>query len=279
MNSPTYSTSTGGFPLGHHLEMIQDKRRVDAIKSAIDVHSSSQREFLEIGFGSGIFIKYALQKFKNVVGFEKDPCIFDLAQNTLSETQDGRLEIFMDDFLNVNLRQKFDVVLCELLSTWCIIEDQVRIMNHAVSSLDLSTAEIIPVRITNLMELAYTSFSVDQIEVRAPFLQLTGVRQPLIMSTGIVVNEIYFSSRRPNPNTITGSAEMMPLAHGIINSVRLTSFVELAHGVNWHSSDTLMPQMVFPLKRDVTVARGRALFINYSVEFGGGLDRAHFWAE
>ncbi len=272
-----YDTNTGGFPLGQHLEMILDQCRVNAVKRAIDVHASSQKKLIEIGCGSGIFLRYAIPKYQSVTGIEKDEKIFEFAKKNLSNFSKYDWNLTKIDFKEYVSEAKFDVILCELLSTWCIIEDQVSAMNHAVAAFDMKAASVIPSRVVNLIELAEARFSVDGVEVRTPFLQLTGVAQPVLMSTSVVANELDFSSAKKLPEVIEGSANLVPLADGIVNSVRLSSFVELAPGVNWHSSDTLMPQMVYPLESDVSVARGKAILVDFSIKFGSGLEGARFW--
>lgn len=279
MAEPSYMSNTGGFPLGQHLEMIQDMRRVSSLKRALDFHASPSRSILEVGCGTGIFLRYALRQYGSVFGIEKDPSIFRIAVQTLSEFGENRCELFQGDYRDFKSDEAFDVVLCELLSTWCIIEDQVAAMRHVRERFGFRQARIIPSRVTNLLELAESRFSVDEVELRTPFLQLTGVEQPVIISPSVVAEELDFSAPESLAGRGAGSVVLTPLADGVVNSVRLSSFVELAPGINWHSSDTLMPQMVFPLEEDLVVKRGDAVTIDYTVEYGRGFELTRFWAQ
>jgi predicted RNA methylase len=274
---PSYQTNTGGFPLGHHLEMVMDGPRVAAIKAAIDAYASKDKSFIELGIGSGIFLEHARRVFGSVTGVERDPAIREVAMRTMATPGPANWDIAAGDAQEVDLERRFDVMLCEMLSTWCIIEPQVPIMHAARDRLMMPGGRIIPGRVINLIELGHVPFGVGPVSLPTPFLTLTGIRGPTIMSVSKVAHELDFMAANPINQDMSGTVEMTSLVDGVVNCVRLTSLVELAPGINWFSSDTLMPPMVYPLRDAVEVNAGETAKVGYQCRFGAGLEKAAFW--
>ncbi len=99
------------------------------------------------------------------------------------------------------------------------------------------------------------------------------------MSASQVAEEIDFGGKQELEERTDGIVNVTPLVGGEVNCVRLTSLVELAPGVNWYSSDALMPPMIYPLTEPRVVESGRSVSIRYSCRFGGGLAGTAFHIE
>jgi len=274
---PTYLTNTGGFPLGHHLEMLMDAPRLASIRQAIDVHASPAKNFIEIGVGSGIFLEHARHLFLHATGIEQDAAILEVARSTMSSPGPNNWTLKHGDAREIDLGQKYDVLLCELLSTWCIIEHQVSAMRAAHKMHLAPSAVVIPSKVINLIELGYTPFGVGPARIATPFLALTGIRAPTIMSLSSVAHALDFTSGGDLPEGKAGTVSVEPLVSGTANCVRLTSIVELTPGINWYSSDTLMPPMVYPLRDPIQIHAGSPIDICYDCRFGCEIERTSFW--
>ena len=179
-------------------------------------------------------------------------------------------ELVAGDAREVKLPRKYDVVTCEMLSTWCIVEPQVSVIRAAKERIAASHASIIPSRVFNLIELGYTPFGVGPVQVPTPHLTLMGVRAPTIISLTQVSHVIDFTTGQGVEDNITGAANVKVLVDGLANWVRLTSLVELARGINWYSSDTLMPPMVYPLRESTSVGAGTKMVVGYACRYGHG---------
>ena len=276
MTQPSYQTITGGFPLGHHLEMVLDAPRVDAICQAVDQYASATKSFLELGPGSGLFLEHARRKFAEVAGVEKDPVVLDIARKTLASPGPSNWKLLEGDSRQVSLDGRYDVILCEMLSTWCIVEPQVSVIRDALKRHAAAGANIIPARVINLIEVGFTPFGFGPVQVPTPHLTLMGVRSPVIVSQSRVAHTIDLAAGAGLEDEVTGSLEFEMLAGGQINCVRLTSLVELAPGINWYSSDTLMPPMVYPLRESAEVVAGCKAIVEYSCTRGQGLEHTSF---
>lgn len=278
MTQPSYQTISGGFPLSHHLEMILDGPRVASIRQVVDLYASADKSFLELGIGAGLFLEHARHKYAEAVGVEMDPVVREIANNTLAEPGPANWRIVPGDAREVHLDRRFDVILCEMLSTWCIVEPQVSVVRDALKRHAAAVARIIPARVVNLIEVGYTPFGSGSAVVATPYLTLMGVRAPTILSLSKVAHTIDFTTIGSLNDEASGSVTFEALVDGQANCVRLTSLVELAPGINWYSSDTLMPPMVYPLRAPVVLKQGTPVSISYKCHYGLGLDHTAFWA-
>jgi predicted RNA methylase len=119
-------------------------------------------------------------------------------------------------------------------------------MNHARKNLLKLDGITIPEKVINLAELCNMDYIFDNIELKTAITQFTGIKQPRIMTESKVFNT--FSFDRENAIEVKGSSEFKALTTGNINSVRLSSIVKIADGINFYSTDSMMPLEIVPLK-------------------------------
>jgi predicted RNA methylase len=261
-HNPTYPEFSGRLKRSYHLEMIRDAQRVNAIKSAIDALANKERTFLELGCGSGLFVKYAADKFSTAIGIEGDPVMYESAAR-LCGTSDGSTSgVMLGDAFELMIGMKFDVLLCEMLSTWMITEPQVPIVRRARSLFLNAGGHIVPRRVVNLFELGNFEFGNDIVKLPVAMPQFTGVAAPTIMTASVVAAEVDFESGNLD-DEVNGFAEALALSDGFLNAARLSSIVDLAPGITFYSTDTLMPLTIAPLSEPCHVKRGDKLIFRY----------------
>ena len=272
----TYNTPTGGFPLSHHFEMLNDTQRVVAIKRAIAALADPKKRFLELGVGSGVFLEYASHLYADVAGIEQDSDILKIAQQTMRRSTSSNWSLVGGDAAATNYSDRFDVILCEMLSTWCALEPQVQVMNALRGQGMMDSATPIPRRVINLIELASSPYQHGPVELRTAYHQFPGIAAPTIMSTSEVAYELDFAGDDQLPEVVTGEVILHPLVVGRVNSVRLSSFVELAPGFGFYSTDTLMPLLIVPIDQDIDVFRLRPVSFRFTVKHGAGVQELKF---
>ncbi len=251
-HTPNYKDSIGGFGAAYHLEMIKDSERVRLCKEAIRYTLSKDSTFCELGCGSGIFTIYAASLCKRVIAVEKDSKMISIAKHNAEKAGVAhKIKFINEDVLNLK-NIDADVFFCEMLSIWLVNEPQVLIMNHIINNFYTKNSAFIPHRIINLFELGNYLYEIDSITIKSTIAQFTGIPSPSIMSESKVFNTI--NLKEYNDVIIDQSVKINPLVKGIINCIRLSSIVELTEGINFYSTDTLMPKTIVPLKSEYHVA-------------------------
>ena len=244
---PHYEQSgKGNFDMAYHLEMVSDYERVSLFKKGIDKLIKKDTIFCELGCGTGIFSIYAAHKAKKVYAVEYDENIYEIAKQNIEKSGvANKVELIYGDASIIQLSEKVDVVFCEMLSIWMIEEPQVLVMNHALENLLKPNGITIPARVINLAELCHVDYVFDDVELKASITQFTGKEHPRIMTESKVFNEISFKD--VNSREISNKIEFNILTSGIINSVRLSSICKIAEGINFYSTDTMLPLTIVPL--------------------------------
>ena len=265
----------GNFNLAYHLEMVSDQERVSLFKKGIDNAVTEGTIFCEIGCGTGIFAIHAAKKAKKVYAIEYDENIMEILERNIKKSGlSDKIDIIYDDGLSVQLPEKADVAFCEMLSIWLIEEPEVLAMNHVQNKLLKPDGITIPEKVINLAELCNYDYIFDNIEMKSSIAQFTGIKPPRVMSESRVFNTISFD--RENPREIAGSIEFTALTSGMVNSVRLSSIIRIQEGVNFYSTDSLMPHTIVPLKKQLYVKEGQKVWFTAQYKHRESIDNAFF---
>lgn len=266
-NNPQSAEALG---LPYHYEMVSDAKRVTPFKRAI-LKISKGKRILESGTGSGILSILAAKAGANkVYAVEIDPKIARFAEENIRKSglQD-RIKLICKDVLKVTLNdldgERVNVVIAENLSTWQVTEPQIPILNYINKNLIKKDGIRIPTLISNYVELAQSQYQFENVvEIRTYYFGFTGVKKPRIMSQRQLFTTV--DIQRQNPLQVKKSIKVKVSHEGILNSLRLTSPLEVYAGIHFESSDSLMPSVIIPLKNDLPVSKGDAveLKINYA---------------
>lgn len=274
-HTPDYNeTAKGNFRLAYHLEMVSDQERVGQFKKAIDKVVSEDTIFCEVGCGTGIFSIHAARRAKKVYAVELDPEVYAFAKKNIEASGLTNIELINANAMDVELPEKADVVFCEMLSIWMIDEPQVLVMNSVVKNILKPGGVTIPEKIVNLAELCNVDYMYDGIEIKASIAQFTGIKPPRIMSQSKVFDTIRLNET--NEESVNHSISFTTLTSGDVNAVRLSSIVKLCDGLNFFSTDTLMPLTIVPLKEPQYVADDANVEVHIKFDYRMDIDDTEF---
>jgi predicted RNA methylase len=278
-HSPHYEhNGKGNFDEAYHLEMVSDLERVRLFKKGIDKLVNEDTVFCELGCGTGIFSIYAAQRAKKVYAVELDENIHRVAEQNIDQSGlSEKIVLEYGDASSIQLPEKVDVVFCEMLSIWMIEEPQVLIMNHARENLLKPGGITIPEKVINLAELCNVDYVFGDVEIKSSIAQFTGIKHPRVMTESRVFNVISFD--KINPPEISKSIEFNLLTPGTINSMRLSSIVKIADGVNFHSTDSLMPLTIVPLGNELYAGEGQKVKLTANYRHRESIEDAAFGIE
>jgi len=265
----------GNCSLSYHLEKVSDFERVSLFKKGIDKTVNESTVFCDLGCGTGIFSIYAARKAKKVYAVEIDDNIYKVAKENIEKSGlSEKISLLKKDASTIELPGKVDVVFCEMLSIWMIEGPQIVVMNHAVKELLKPNGTIIPGKVINLAELCNFDYVFDNIQMKAPIAQFAGIKRPRIMTESNVFYVISF--QEVNPREINHTVEFNALTSGVINSVRLSSIVKITDGINFYSTDSLMPLTIVPLKNELYVTEGQKINLTANYTHTERLDKVCF---
>jgi predicted RNA methylase len=278
---PQYPDLFGQFTKSYHLEMVSDKARTEAISTALQqVLVEPDAVFCELGCGTGLFTIQAAQSCQKAYAVEIDPVMVEVARTNFAACRfRNRIELIPGDAMELNLPHsaKADVVLCEMMSIWCIEEPQVPVANRARREFLKDGGVLLPQRIVNLVELGSYNFRPNNVAMEAAIPLFTGIMAPAIMTERRLCKVLDFANL-VNPD-LSVALELEAVAAGVINCAILTSIVQLGPRVVFSGSDSLMPSTIVPLQQPITVAMGDRIRFRAAVRAWSDMGEATFVAE
>lgn len=134
----------------YHLDLLKDTGRVSAFFEAIEDYSNETNLAYDLGCGSGILSYFLSDKFSEIKSIEIDSKVSICALRNLEKFDN--IEVINDDVLNYDFTEKADLIVCEMMDTALIDEEEVQVLNHVHKFLK-EDGEIIPKAIINIAEL------------------------------------------------------------------------------------------------------------------------------
>ena len=134
----------------YHFDLLKDNDRVSAFFEAIDQYNSKTDLVYDLGCGSGLLSYFLNEKFSEIIAIEIDQKAYKCASNNLK--QFNNISVINEDVLKHDFTRKADLIVCEMLDTALIDEEEVQVLNHARKFLK-DDGEIIPNAVINIAEL------------------------------------------------------------------------------------------------------------------------------
>ncbi len=110
-----------------------------------------QGRVFDIGCGSGVLSYFASKYFKSVLAIDIDHKSIEYAKKTFNENNINNVNFICGDASLFEFKDSADLIICEMLDTALIDEEEVPVLNHVRKYLK-DNGEIIPKGIINFVE-------------------------------------------------------------------------------------------------------------------------------
>ena len=271
LDAQTFSTEHYGFPEIYYKIMETDRIRVGAYQRAFAKYNNLKDAVVcEAGVGRLALTQHYLPYVKKAYLIENNPNIIDFIKAELAKNGwEDKVELIVGDAMKVQLPEKVDYLIGELMSIFCANEYQVQIFKH-LRKFVKPDGKLIPEKIHNLVQLGNTSF--EQGHKHYPLLFTR--HWPELLSTQVLFNttDLYKASRY----TVKKKVRIKNFLSGEANCIYMNSLVQLAEGINFTGTDSLMPPTVLKLKETVSVQAGSTVKLSGVYTYGTSLDEAVF---
>ena len=201
---------------------------------------------------------------------ENNPDLKDFIEEKIEQNgwQD-KVALLFGDAMKIELPEKVDYIVGELMSIYCGNEYQVQIFKHLRQFLK-PDGKLLPERIVNVGQLAFAQFEEYK---HYPINFTRHLPEQLSMQTEINTIDLY----REEELRIQKKIDVVPIMSGKVNSLYMHSFVQVAEGCNFTGTDSLMPPTVCKLEQEVSVKQGVPVQLHVDYTYGTNLDEAKFW--
>ncbi|WP_435260837.1 rRNA adenine N-6-methyltransferase family protein [Tenacibaculum sp. nBUS_03] len=268
LEAQTFNEAHYGFPEVYYKIMETDEQRVNAFKKAFELNNNFEDAVVcEIGVGTMPLTKLYMPHVKKAYLIENNPDLIPFIKEEVAKHPwAAKVEVIFADALTVELPEKVDHVIGELMSIYCANEFQVQIFQHMRNYLK-PEGKLFPNRIVNFARLCEAEIDEDIHHYPIMFTR----HQPMFLSQQFLVNEIELLKEKKQGVKLSFSVPV--LFTGKVNALYLESYVEVGEGANFTGTDSLMPPTVLKTTNTLDVKAGDLIHIDFSFDYGSSLDK------
>jgi len=267
LEAQTFNEEHYGFPEIYYKIMETDAQRVDSFKKAFELHNNFKDAVVcEVGVGTLPLTKLYMPYVKKAYLIENNPDLVPFIKEQVEKNGwADKVEVIFADALTVELPEKVDHVIGELMSIYCANEFQVQIFQHMREYLK-PEGSLFPNRIVNFARLCEAEIEENIHHYPVMFTR----HQPMFLTQQFLVNEIELAKEKKQGVKLSFSVPV--LFSGTINALYLESYVEMTPGANFTGTDSLMPPTVLKTTNTLEVKAGDLIHIDFSFNYGASLD-------
>ncbi|MBO7719533.1 MAG: methyltransferase domain-containing protein [Methanosphaera sp.] len=238
-------------------DLTNDEKRVNTFFKAIKQEVNGI--CYDLGTGSGILASYASRYAEKVYAIEQNPLIITKTRDYLKEYDNVKL--IDADATEYEFQGKIDVVICEMLDTALIDEEQIPVINHVVKYTNDDTI-FIPMAVYSTVELINA--------------QVMGIcyhedEHPKYTSLSDEVKYGRINLNQYNDPEYEEDIQMKVKTGGLLNAIKITTYTILTDDIILEPTPMLNPPLIIPVE-ELDVEKGDNITINLKYTMGGGLN-------
>ncbi len=217
----------------YHFDLLRDNDRLSAFFEAINDYDGNNDLAYDLGCGSGVLSYFLNEYFNEIISLEIDKKAYECAKENLNAFDNVKL--INEDVLKYNFTKKADLIVCEMLDTALIDEEEIPVLNYVKKFLK-EDGEIIPKGIINTVEL---------VNLERHYIHWDEGVNYEVYSKPIVYSEFNFLNEI-NPNFEMDLA-LKANRSGYINGLKITSYTKLNDNLIVGPLPMLNPPLLIPL--------------------------------
>lgn len=217
----------------YHLDLLKDNDRVSAFFEAISQYDSKTGLAYDLGCGSGLLSYFLNEKFTEIIAIEIDKKASMCASENLKTF--NNISVVNEDVLKYEFLKKADLIVCEMLDTALIDEEEVQVLNHARKFLK-EDGVIIPNAVINFAEL---------VNMERHYIHWDEGASYEILSETVNYSKIDFK-KKINPN-FEDILEFEVNTDGTANGIKITTVTILNDNVVCGPTPMFNPPLLVPI--------------------------------
>ena len=217
----------------YHSDLLKDTDRLSAFWQAIVDYDGNNDLAYDLGCGSGILYYFLSSYFTEIIAIEVDKKTSLIAEENLSDFDN--IEVVNSDVLEYDFTKKADLIVCEMLDTALIDEEEVPVLSYAKKFLK-EDGKIIPQSVINTVELVNLERHYLHWDEGVNYETLS---EPVVYSQFNLLDEI-------NPE-FEADLSLKANMNGMINGLKITTYTKLNENLIVGPLPMLNPPLLIPL--------------------------------
>ncbi len=258
-----------------------DTERTEAFRNAIKNTVASGDVVVDMGTGSGVLARFATQAgARRVYAVEFDENNVRSLEVTFRQNGFDQITVVPGDIRSVQLPEKADVIIGEMIATGLIEEQQIQANNNMLGNA-VADPKVLLKKYTNFLDLVENN---DRYyDLGFPIIRYEYAGEPALRSQPHSEMVRYSESDftrviGPDDRLVNFDQRVEITRDGSINGLRLSSQTEFFDGSTFWGSFAYSYPIVLPLEK-TEVKQGDAFLVRLSYELCGGFDTLKYSVE
>ena len=217
----------------YHSDLLKDKDRLAVFWQAIKEYDSTCDVAYDLGCGCGVLSYFLSFYFKEIISLEIDLKASQYAKYNLDDF--NNIKVVNSDVLNYNFDKKADLIVCEMLDTALIDEEEIPVLNYAKKFLK-KDGKIIPHSVINTVEL---------VNIKREYIHWDEGESYKSYSKPIVYSEVNFLGDLKSD--FKTDFNLKTTHSGIVNGLKITTYTKLSENIISGPLPMLNPPLLVPL--------------------------------
>ena len=242
----------------YHSDLLKDTDRLASFYNAIMEYGGNTGLAYDLGCGSGILSYFLSFYFEEIIALELDFKAAKCAKENLSDF--SNIEVINENVIGYGFEKKADLIVCEMMDTALIDEEQVPVLNYAKKFLK-EDGQIIPREIINTVELV--NLQRDNVHWDEDGAKYEVLSDAEVYSKFNLLDDI-------NPS-FEKEISIKSKKDAFVNGLKITTFAKLNDNIICGPTPMLNPPLLIPLEK--RFVKGNE-FINVKLKYimGNGIE-------
>lgn len=238
-------------------DLINDKLRVEAFTKAIK--QKTHGITYDLGTGSGILAQIASEHAQKVYAIERNPLIIKKTQKNLEKY--SNITLLQGNLTDMDLPEKADTIICEMLDTALIDEEQVPVINH-IHKYTKEHTKFIPQAVYSTIQLINTNIS---------YITYYEDKHPKITEASEEIKYDYLEFNKYIKEDFEKEIKIKSNEKILINALKITTYTILADDITLAPTPMLNPPILIPVN-NIQAEENQEIKIHIKYKMGSGLN-------
>jgi len=269
MSGKEYATP---FPLLQAVSLLDHRIRIQKFQNAISKIVKSNDHVIDLGTGSGILAMLVAQQGARVTAIDANSDSLMYAKEAAEKNKLGdRIEFVHSHFQDFKPKEKADVVICEMLSSVMLIEQQIPASRYAIEHLLKPSGRIIPEHIALFIvpvqnDKLWNRFEIESLSFpRIP--QTTEKGQSVDLANLQELAKFDLTILTENDDYVDKQLKFKILQEGTVHGLVGMFESKLCENISLNMTDGWR-ELFMPLPEPIDVAKGASLNLGISFDPG-----------
>lgn len=263
-------------PLQYHCQMLMDSARVEGFRAAIDQVVHPGVRVVDLGGGTGVLSYFAARRGAQVLCVEALPELAAAAREFLRANGAETVTVVQADALDFSPEEPVDVVICEMLHSALLREEQVAVVDSFRARHRArfgKTPVFLPEATLLGVELVEQDYEFSGFYAPVPVFEDPGFPSARTRSLGAPVAYAIVDYRAPAPARLEFAAQIAPSTAGSLNALRfITDNVLSIDASRGRTIKWMNQNLILPLATPVECAAGEPVQVRFSYCPGAEVD-------